>query len=330
MTEQKTVISKAAWAIKAICVLFVIIAHTDYTAIPDGFGACIISRLGSAGVPMYLVLSGYFFHPRNYESLWILLKKRAVSLCLPWLFCGSVIYLYTVLRSGEGVHLVPAIKFLLGHGSYLYYLSVLLVLQLAFWLLKDLPNKILLWGCMVLSGVSLLLTAAGCLDDLVTWIGLTHYLNAFNWCGFFALGFVVQKRPVSNLIAGIRKISLPAAALWSVLLVCGYFAETRFGYFSWFGYGMELCSCIFLLGLGVALSDVGWLRSLGKYSFPAYLLHIQVIPITAKILGGSVAGVLISPLVTYAITFGFVWLACRSAGWLRCEKLSEYLLGTRV
>ena len=327
--ENRKTLSNACWAVKALAMLFVIVAHTDYSGIQNSMAEMLLSRLGAMAVPVFLILAGYFFNTDGISSFGNLLKKKAVSLCLPWLFCGSLIYGYTALRAGNGLHLGAALRFLLGSGSYLYYLTGLLALQFLFYFLRNVPRILLLWACLGLSAVSLLLSASGVSAPFLELLHLTDYLNIFNWCGFFALGYAAQERSPEELIRYIRKLWPPAAALWVVLFIAGYFIESSFGYFSWLGYPMELCSSILFLRLGLALANCRWLQALGKYSFTIYLLHIQIVPIVAKFLGGHIIGILVSPVITYAITFGAIWTICKIAGWLKLNKLTGYLLGVR-
>lgn len=328
--ENRKTLSNACWAVKALAILFVIVAHTNFAAIQNPFAAMVLSRLGAVAVPLFLTMAGYFYHTKKHSSFGELLKKKATTLCLPWLFCGLLVYGYTALRAGSGLDFGAAIRFLLGSGSYLYYLTVLLVLQLLFYFLRNVPKAVLLWTCLGLSAVSLLLSAAGFATPVLEKLYMTDYLNVLNWCGFFALGYAAQDREPERLISGIKRLWIPAAAVWSMLLVAGYFLENEFGYFSWLGYPMELCSSILFFRLGLALANCRWLQALGKYSFPIYLLHIQIVPIIAKFLGGHIVGVIVSPIIAYATTFTAVWLVCKIAGWLKLSKLTGHLLGVRV
>lgn len=327
--ENRKTLSNACWAVKALAMLFVIVAHTDYSGIQNSMAEMLLSRLGAMAVPVFLILAGYFFNTDGISSFGNLLKKKAVSLCLPWLFCGSLIYGYTALRAGNGLHLGAALRFLLGSGSYLYYLTGLLALQFLFYFLRNVPRILLLWACLGLSATSLLLSAAGLTAPLLGKLYMTDYLNVFNWCGFFALGYAAQEYAPEKLLSGIKKLWIPAGFLWIVLLIIGYFFESSFGYFSWLGYPMELCSCILLLRLGLASANCGWLQYLGRYSFTVYLLHIQIVPIIAKFLGSHIIGVLVSPVITYAVTFAAIWLVWKLAHKLKCPKLATCLLGIR-
>lgn len=327
--ENRRTLSNACWTVKALAILFVIVAHTDYSGIQNLTAEMLLSRFGAMAVPIFLILAGYFFHTDRIFSFGNLLKKKAVGLCLPWLLCGVLVYGYTALRAGSGLGFGAAARFLLGSGSYLYYLTVLLVLQLLFYFLRNVPKAVLLWTCLGLSAGSILLSAAGCTAPVLKKLYMTDYLNVFNWCGFFALGYAAQEYTPEKLLSGIKKLWIPAGFLWIVLLVIGYFFESSFGYFSWLGFPLELCSSLLFLRLGLALANCRWLQALGKYSFTIYLLHIQIVPIVAKFLGGHIIGVLVSPLITYAITFGAIWIICKIAGWLKLNKLTGYLLGVR-
>lgn len=310
--------------------LFVIVAHTNFSTIPNPILRMILDRLGAVAVPVFLLVAGYYFHTEKFGSVWILLKKKAVTLCLPWIFCGMLVYGYSALRSDSGLTFSAAVRFLLGNGSYLYYLTILLALQVIFYFLRNIPRPVLLWSCVGISCVSLLLSASDTIDPVITTLHMTNYLNIFNWCGFFAIGFAAQHQSEDYLLNAIRKLWVPAGIVWTALLVAGYFWEDSFGYFSWLGYGMELCSCILLLRLGQWLENVQWLRTVGKYSFSIYLFHIQIIPIVAKFLGGQMIGLLISPIISYAVTFMGIWIVYKIAVQIHWKNAAESLLGVRI
>lgn len=327
--EYRKTLSNTCWAVKALAILFVIIAHTNFSTIQNPILGMVFGRLGAMAVPIFLILAGYYYDTNKIRSLGHLIKKKAVGLCLPWFFCGVLVYSYTALRTNTGLQFGAAIRFLLGNGSYLYYLTVLLILQIVFYFLRKGPRAHLLWTCMGISAISLLITASGITAPLFKKLCLTNYLNILNWCGFFALGFAVQQWDAQKLIKGIQQLWIPAAILWGLLFAVGYFIESHFGYFSWLGYPMELCSSILLLRLGLMLSDCSKLCALGKYSFSIYLLHIQVIPVVAKFIGNTTVGLLVSPMATYAATWAALWCIHKISHKLKFSNITKLLIGIR-
>ena len=328
--HEKTHLSNACWAVKALAILFVISAHTGYDIIQNSLLSMVLDRLGSVAVPVFMIIAGYFFQTDTQHSVGALMHKKMVGLCIPWFFCGSIVYAYTALRGFVSLSFSTASLFLIGSGSYLYYLPVLLVLQIFFYFMRRMDRQILMRICLLISAASLIWTASGHSKFWMEQIYLTDYLNPFNWCGFFSLGYAAQKLRPEIIVRRIQQMWIPAAIIWVLLLIVGYYFESGFGYFSWLGYPMELCSSILMFRLGLAFAQHSWLCHLGKYSFTVYLLHIQIVPIVAKFLGGHIIGVLVSPVITYAVTFGAICLVCKIAGWLKLSKLTRYLLGTRT
>ena len=89
-------------------------------------------------------------------------------------------YLYVYLGKPP-VSLSGYAAFLLGNGSYLYYLTMLVCMYLVFaW--PVMRRKPVLYACVVITAVSSMFA--------LNIPGFTPYLNIFNWIGYFALGIL--------------------------------------------------------------------------------------------------------------------------------------------
>ena len=326
-TKQQ--ISNAAWIAKAWAMFAVIVAHTDFTGVEHSPIYMLLKRFGSMAVPVFLILAGYFFNADKISSFGMFLKKKAVALGLPWLCLGALVYAFTTWRSGGSFSLSKGILFLFGHGSYLYYLTLLIVLQILFYFLRNISRTALLVGSLSVSAASLLLTASGVMAPVIEMLRITNYLNVFNWVGFFAIGFYAQKFDHDSMLARLRNLWKPALAVWCVLCVAGYFIESAYGYFSWLGYIMELCSSIVWLYLSIIMCRCEWLCSLGKYSFTIYLLHIQIIPIVAVFMNRNIVTLLFSPVVSYVMTGALIWCLLWIAQKLHIREPIKKLIGMR-
>lgn len=90
----------------------------------------------------------------------------------------------------------------------------------------------------------------------------------------------------------------------------GYIEHGQYGYFSILGIFMEAASALLILRLAWSICCYDWIVQLGKYSFAIYLVHINIVPIVNKFLGGNAFGEIASPFCTYAISFLLIWCAC--------------------
>lgn len=192
------------FAVKAIAVFCVVCAHT--APVPEQAGAWnvlasdILNYLGTMGVPVFYVLSGYLFagNQKSFGQFW---HRRLLSLFLPWLFCETLLWFYVVLRKG-GIGFREWFLFILGYGHTTYYLTVLVVLYLSFWVCRS-PGWIYAW--MLLSVFSIVSTGWETGIDFVNRLTGTYYLNPLNWIVFFAGGMILRRK--TALLSACFKLS---------------------------------------------------------------------------------------------------------------------------
>ena len=183
----------------------------------------------------------------------------------------------------------------------------------------------------MLSIISTELAAFGITDDIIAKVGLTNYLNIFNWVGFFAVGLYLQAKEHSQIIGHIKKNFVWVVVLWGICFALGGFIEHgQYGYFSILGIFMETASAILILRLAWSICHYKWIVRLGQYSFAIYLIHINIIPIVNKFLGGNMLGEIVSPICTYIISFWLIWCACCILKNMKMSYLAKYLLGVRM
>ena len=183
----------------------------------------------------------------------------------------------------------------------------------------------------MLSIVSTELAAFGITDGIVARAGLTNYLNIFNWVGFFAMGLYLQTKEDGKIIGYIKKNFGWAVLIWGILFaLSGYVEHGQYGYFSILGIFMESASAILILRFAWSICRYDWIVQLGKYSFAIYLVHINIVPIVNKFLGGYVFGEIASPFCTYIIAFLLIWCACILLKKMKMSFLTKYLLGVRM
>lgn len=108
--------------------------------------------------------------------------KRLISILVPWLVSASCVYFYVYLRKSP-LSLMGWISFIIGNGSYCYYLTMLMMLYLIFTSFPFMRTGVALIVCEVITVISTI------------WIyqigNLSPYLNILNWVGYFALGMQI-------------------------------------------------------------------------------------------------------------------------------------------
>lgn len=323
-------ISKAAWTAKAIAILFVIIAHTPFTKIENLWLRMFIDRLGAMGVPIFLSVSGYFYHPEKYTSRLTMMRHKIKGLFFPWMFCGTIIYIYTTWRQKAALDFTACLFFLVGKGSYLYYLTVLVLVELLFFGIRQKNSKKIVIVTVVVSFLSSVFTAYGISDSVIQALHITNYLNPLNWIGFFAIGFYCQIIDLKCIFS--RRITIHGflVALWIFLFVAGYYVEnSTYGYFSKLGFIMEWISTFLLLQVAWWLRNKPQIVELGKYSYSLYLIHIQIIPIVCIFAKRSGILQLFVPAITYIVTVLAINIMLWIGAKLHIQGYIKNLIGLR-
>lgn len=120
--EQK--ISSTVTVAKAFALISIVCAHIGFTANTPYVITRLYSTLGSIGVICYLICSAYYYNPKKYTFVG-LLKNKAITLGLPWIFLGTIGYLYNAILS-KSFSVVGYLKWIIGNGSFLWFLTILI------------------------------------------------------------------------------------------------------------------------------------------------------------------------------------------------------------
>lgn len=268
-------ISRMFTAARAIAILTVISAHT--TIKTSEYIAGLYSAIGSIGVVVFFLISGYYF---KRESPLVMIKKKLRMIIVPWVVIGSAVFVVNSLLAHSTIGITPYIEWMLGYKTYLYFVIVLIVCFVLFYY----NNLITLITAVTLNAASVILTNAGILDPIVEKLHITNYINVFNWIGFFALGILLKRIDPDKLyrfIVKTRDISLGFSAVATILIT---FQGYKVGYFSELGWLYELVSAWSIFGLctykithGKIMTDVS------GSSYAIYLLHMMFVGILGKV-----------------------------------------------
>ncbi len=304
--------------------LSIVSAHFAYVGT---FSFVILNRFGTIGVIAFLIMAGYFFKTEKFASFGVLLKKKAVSLCIPWLFLGTLTWCYNAILVPNNRGILQYLKWIFGNGSYLYYMPMLL---LCFILMYKAPK----WCRFIAIGLnvlSILLTASGLLKPILEYLNITNYLNVFNWIGFFAFGMLLQDISEEKLTTFFIKSRFWfISAFLIVFSLIIIFNNIPADYFSFIAIPYEMIGAFAIFGLSTfSLTKFSVFRQLSNCSFSIYLVHIIFIGLLDGVMDNYTITQLLSPVVTIFLMFILFAVAISIFDKLKMNKLLAIITGIR-
>lgn len=298
--------STALYFVKAMAIFATVAAHVsliDTTTALYGYVTRFWDMFSCISVGNFLIAAGILYTraPGDTGAFW---KRKWHSMIIPWLFCGSLTYAYGAL-CGQPCRLLGYGYWLLGNGSWLYYVTLhLLMLALfkPFW--QCVP---LLLGCVAFNSFQLVF-------HFVPAPFGNDYLNPANWVGFFALGILLRRQ-------GLRFSRGFVAGAAAVLLVsaCIVYHRWIYSYFHILNalYSVSAFFVLFALGKKLAGTRLGKpIRRIGSDTYCIYLLHMFVLLPIFRHLPLPGLKTLLSPVLGMAIML----LLIRLGKWIT-EKL---------
>lgn len=304
--------SKTIYIAKAFAVLSIICAHCGGVNAGSSYlnvvSAYILSSLGSLGVGIFLFLSGYllFFTKKGAYQFF---KSKLVSLLLPWMFCGTVVYLYVYLRKG-GLGVLSLLKWLAGVDTYLYFMTVLTALYVICYFFKK--NKTVL---LVLTAISFVWNIV--YDILIKVDSDTFrviYLDPIRFMLFFTVGLLVANYGfMSSFLDFCKKYAVAVSIIFVTIIVALACCKMEMSYFSVYYIFVELLAIAQVLGISAACADKmsAHLTCIGKASFSIYLLHMPIAGIVANLFKRANVFVLTlaRPFIVLAVVCFAIWVA---------------------
>ncbi|MBQ7384675.1 MAG: oligosaccharide flippase family protein [Clostridia bacterium] len=312
---------------RAFALISIVCAHITFRTEYSPIIGRVFSIVASVGVIAYLFMSGYYYNTKKFKSFFAMLKAKAVSVVIPWMFLGTVIYLYNSLLGGLAITPLEWFKWIIGYKTYLYFMTVLLLCFMIFYR----TNKAILISAIPISLISLMATATGVLDSVVELLHITHYLNIFNWIGIFALGKLISQIEAEKVYKFIRKSRYAVIAIFvlAVVALC-VFDGIEVGYFTYIGIYLELLGALFIFAVSsFKIFNLKLIQNIANNSFAIYLIHMAVIGVSGRIIN-------IHP-ITQIFSSVFIILVCHFAlelcrfviKKLKAEKYLNPLFGFR-
>lgn len=294
--------SNTIYVMKAIAIFSVICAHSHSTPYTDSlniFSSNLLALFGLGGVSLFFTISGFFFQSFS-GTFYELIKKKIGAIIIPWIVTGSAVYLYTSLRK-HSFNVLGWIKNLLGSGSYLWFLSVLLVLYLLFFALGR--YKCFLIVAPVISVCSFFFNER-LYKYIYSWGG--DYLNVINWLFFFWIGYIIGKYNLFDKLTLInKKLSFLFMVGYAVLFIIVLFTNIDMNYRTPLYIIYALFFILFSTALSYWLCKIRIIQQIGRHSFSIYLLHMPFVGLVVN-LGNNYIGtwycLLFYPIVALVLT----------------------------
>ena len=219
---------------------------------------------------LFFVIAGYLFAFNN-DNFSSLLSKKFKTLIIPWVFTGTAVYLYKVIRKG-GASVFSYIKWILGSGTYLWYMVTLLLLYLIFGICRR--WKISIYFVPILGLVSYLLN--GYLYKFLSpWGG--QYYNVFNWMIFFTAGYAVALFNLEEKLSDfLKKFGLVISVILIVFSVYLLLNNIELFYWKLLYLPYEFIFCLTALFLAQIIKKFEIIKRIGAHSFAIYLLHMPI------------------------------------------------------
>lgn len=257
------------YKMKGIAIISVIFAHCGNRithSIVDMNLDYIRGSIGTIGVPIFLIISGYLYN--NNKPFWEFWKSKFESTIIPWLFWGTFVWSYEVVR--KGLDYAKLSEWLLGIGTYLWYMRTIVLLWLVLYFVKKYQTKLILFFCV-------------CAGRVIVYdfhlVPITNLIveNFVLWLPFFIFGMVLKDseklkkykiKKTNSIIAIICVVSIVLYHRGNIT----YFSEM----FLLYAFGCSyiiFCMMKKFFGAGILNEE---LLFLGKNSFLIYMIHMPL------------------------------------------------------
>lgn len=258
------------YSLKTFAILSVVSAHSASVSKTDSFtniiAGNILQSLGSIGVIVFFIVSGFLF-ASNDRSFIEFFRKRLVTIFLPWVVTGTIVYIYVAIRK-DGIDLIDWIFFIMGNKSYLYFMPMLISCYLILFFINK--NIILLILIMIISFFSILLTTNN------IYIQQNPYMNPLNWFFYFAVGYLLFFFNKISYLIGFAKRNIRFSSIIFFVCLLAFSKNKAIGYWEYEYLFFEFISLICLLYISSqpVIYKSKLINYIGKESFSIYLIHM--------------------------------------------------------
>lgn len=303
---------------KTIATFSIICAHLSPITSKDIFSiklSWLYNLFGIIGVPLFFFISGYLFF-KNTDNFKKFMSKKTKQIIIPWIFIGTFCYLM-VFYFKHNISFINYLKFIYGYGSYLYFLSVLLILYLINFKFKN--NNIFLYSTLIIGIISLVL-------NIIFGINSFSYINFCNWIPYFTLGMIVSKNnKINDLFKFCKKNMLIFLIIFLVAFLYGFIKNIDINY--WTFIGVIIIVSFWGMFFGIIYEKKLKINTFfGENSLAFYLIHMPIAGICVRIMNGYfiVFRFFLTLLITYVVIYLYKFFTKK----LNLEKLN-ILIGVK-
>lgn len=264
-------------------------------------------------IPVYFFLSGLVFKSEKYPTLWSFIKRRIITLLIPYLIFSALTWAFWLLDAyTKGQSLVnwwrPLAETFIARGSAgymihnpaLWFVTCLFVVEILYYFICKLPLYLNIFFCGVAAGIASALMGLG-----ITYLPWNVEV-ALSAVIFYSLGNILGKMPLykKTVEYGIQKpfISFAVSVLFFAVMCVGALwnghvsmAQCQLGERSTvvfyavavFGIAFVLFGCVFLEGCYGRYKPIDRILDyfiwIGRNSFYFMVLHIPCMLVCVRI-----------------------------------------------
>ena len=192
--------SEKFWLLKAFAIIAVVACHCTNTIDNPGrintIATYFFDAWKGSGVPVFYFCAGFFFKDGNNFLSFV--KNKMLSIVLPWIFTGTLIWLYIVLRKG-GVSFDNWLGYLFLRDSYLYFLTDLMIFYIIMYVAHK--SRYIYIALCVCTGISCIIPTfiTGYVSSAITMPYAVLGISSGYWL-YFCLGTVCRQINVMKYI----------------------------------------------------------------------------------------------------------------------------------
>lgn len=326
MSDLDKLESRALWNVKALALIAIVACHCCHVSeSPNRVNQWTVRFFDywiSYGVPIFYFVAGYLFQT-DEKGVFHFWKKKIKTVLMPWIFTGTLVWLYVVLRKG-GMNWWNWFSFLFLKESYLYFLTDLLVFfALFYWIRKNMKLTAYLNGIFLVGVIVFEILNIECMVENVPGKGVPVVNMLVFYIGmlFRHLRLCEKIRELKWVLLGIPFIMIRFIQLNIIKTSSGILLNVL----------GSLCLVITIYSFCYYLAEENALGicTLGKYSFSIYLLHMPVAGVVANLLNRSETFCVLTlwrPMMVIGITFAMIKICEKICC---CNKQVKGLLGIR-
>lgn len=298
--------SEKFWLLKAFAIIAVVACHCTNTIDNPGrintIATYFFDAWKGSGVPVFYFCAGFFFKDGNNFLSFV--KNKMLSIVLPWIFTGTLIWLYIVLRKG-GVSFDNWLGYLFLRDSYLYFLTDLMIFYIIMYVAHK--SRYIYIALCVCTGISCIIPTfiTGYVSSAITMPYAVLGISSGYWL-YFCLGTVCRQINVMKYINNQKLVCFIFVAVFLAVVEAACVKAIDILFYVDLFKNILLMICLYNIRNILNKLKLEYIAVyMGKLSFSLYLLHVPVAGIVANILNRSESFALLTfvrPIIVIAIT----------------------------